>query len=167
MTRLFTLLIVALLGFPTLASADPAPSREDREVIEKKIETMRVYALTDALDLDEETAIRLFPSLKETDGPIRELHRTQKQNRRELKEAVQGGALDDDVVDALLEAISDTEIALIRAKAEQLAGLKDILSPDQRAKFFVSQEKFDREMRRKLREIRRERRMDRRCGGRE
>ena len=80
---------------------------------------------------------------------------------------MQGGELDDPTVDALLQSISDTEVALVRARAEQLEGLKEILSPGQRAKFFVAQEKFDREMRRKLREVRRERRMERRRGDRD
>ena len=167
MPRLITLLIATLLAFSTTAVAQEGPSAEEREVIEKKIQTMRVYALTDALDLDEETAIRLFPYLKETDGPIRKLHRTQKKNRRALKKAVQDGGLDDAAVDALLTAISDTEQALIRARVEQMDGLRDILSPEQRAKFFVAQEKFDRELRRKLREARRDRKMERRRGERE
>ena len=166
MSRL-ALFLAFTLAVPVLAFAqderpDGEPTTSERAEIENRIQMMRVFALTDALALDEATATRLFPYLRTGDERQRELHQEQKMAKQDLRKLVEAGGVTDSALDATVSRIADSEIALTKARQEQFAGLKTILTPDQRAKFFVAQQKFDREMRRRLREIRREERGDRR-----
>ncbi len=168
MSRLIALLFALTLAVPGVALAqDPHPMEDrpdegERDRIEQRIQMMRVYALTDALELDEETATKLFPYLREGDEKMRALHREQKDAKKRLRDLVQSDDVDDATLDEIVGVLASTEIELTKARKAQFMGLKRILSPDQRAKFFVAQERFDREVRRRMREIRRERRGDRR-----
>jgi len=169
MTRFLPLLVAAALALPAVASAqDPHPepmdhpSDEERAEIEQRIQMMRVYALTEALELDEETATRLFPYLREGDEKMRGLHHKQREAKRKLRALLESESIDDASLDEIVGSMAAVEIELTKARKTQFVGLKKILSPEQRAKFFVAQERFDREMKRRLREIRRERRGDRR-----
>jgi hypothetical protein len=162
--RLFLLLLLILPG-TALAQPGPEPDEEpgdQRADIEHRISMMRVFALTEALELDEDTAVRLFPYLRTGDQEMRELHQQQRAAKKRLRKLVESGEVDDKTLDATVGTLAGLEIELTKARKKQFLGLKSILTPDQRAKFFVAQERFDREMRGRLREIRRERRGHRR-----
>ena len=74
-TRTFLLLLL-LLALPGAALAqpgsDPQPdpqSDDGRADVEHRIQMMRVFALTEALELDEDTAVRLWHQPGATRGP--------------------------------------------------------------------------------------------------
>ena len=157
------LALTFLFGGSALAQEGPGdgPPPEDRAEIEQRIQMMRVYALTEALELDEETATRLFPYLRPGDAKMKELHEKQRATKRTLRKLVKSGEVDDATLDELVGTMAELEVELTQEREKQFLGLKAILTPQQRAAFFVAQERFDREMRRRLREIRRGRKGDR------
>jgi Spy/CpxP family protein refolding chaperone len=165
MPRLTPILVALALLVPALAFAqdrDGPPPKEDRAEIEQRIQMMRVFALTEALELDEATAVKLFPYLREGDASMRELHEKQRDAKRKLRKLVESADVDDATLDAIVGDIASIEIELTKARKTQFMGLKQILTPEQRGKFFVAQARFDREIRQRLREVRRERKGERR-----
>jgi hypothetical protein len=160
-----TALALTLSG-PGISYADghehsDAPRSERRAEIEHRIQMKRVEVLTEALDLDEETATLLFDHLQAGDTKIKELHAKKLKAKRSLRRLFKAESVTDDEVDELMGTLAAVEIALTQTRKTQFVGLKSILSPTERLLFMVTQEKFDRDMKRRMREVRRQRKGDR------
>src|SRR4051812_49157529 len=66
-------------------AADARPT--DAESVKQKIRTMRAYALTEALALDEMTASRLFPALASWDDAVDKIVSVRVETTRKLRKA--------------------------------------------------------------------------------
>jgi hypothetical protein len=124
-------------------------SPERREQIKKKIRTMRAFALTDELALDEPTAGKLFPVLSRYDDETDKLLEKRIDVQRRLRHA---DALRDN---RALERLVDEAIASQRAfrdlEDRRLAELRKILTPLQAAKLLVVLPNLERRIQKQLR----------------
>ncbi len=162
----FLTVLLFVLSPPGLALAEPPPHEgaeghaegEESQRMKERVRMMRMYALTEALELDEATAAKLFPYLRSGDETIHQLHDERRTHRRALHRMMKSEEVNAKALDKHIEALERLEIELARAKAEQIRGLKPILSPEQRLRFVVVQERFERRMRGMLREEQRRRR---------
>ena len=167
MTRLLLSLFAAALLLPASAQAEHPPpppedgqqeaSPEQREKLLKRIRLVRMYALTEALDLDEAIAAKLFPFLKEQDTKLKELHVTKRTHSKALRKMVRAGDFPQRAADEHIEALGRIEIAMAELHAAQTAGLKKILSTEQRVKYVMVREKLEHEIRKTIRQHRQER----------
>lgn len=161
--RLVSTLLVLLgsFGGPAFAAPPEAAADEDEEgprgELLERVRLLRMYALTEALELDETTAGRLFPYLKPGDEEIERLHGELRRHRGALRQLVRG-TIEAKVAEAHLSAVSDLERRLADARSRQLDGLKTILTVEQRARFYVAQARFEERVRDMIREARQERR---------
>jgi len=150
-----------LLAFPAWAEP-PGVDGEDgtarRAEMLKKIRMVRMYSLTEALDLDEATAAKLFPYLRKHDSQLEELQQRKHKSHRALRKMVKNNSFDEKAADSYLREISDANIAIATVEGEQLAGLGKILSTEQRVNFLLAKAQFER----KIREIMRDERQRRR-----
>ena len=129
-------LVLALVAGPALAQGPPPPpdggpppgSPEWEEMMER-IATVRIFKLTQALDLDEQTAIKLAAYLKDKDAERMEINAQRGRTAREIKEFLDGGATED-------------------ARAQEL------LTPTQQLQFVLANREFDREIREMIRKQR-------------
>ncbi len=167
--RLLITILALLLAAPAAAQPHdgpppdgPPPSAEEREKMLDRIRLMRMYALTEALELDEPTAAKLFPYLRQGDKAIEGLHEEQRTFKKQLRDMAQSGAYDDQVVTKLVRGISELDIAIAKERAKQVQGLGSILSSEQRVKFLLVRQRFEGEVREMLRDERRKRRSERR-----
>ena len=165
MTRLASLCLLLLaLASPAFAEPpDDGPPPMEEEM-KSRLRMMRMYALTEALELDEDTAARLFPYLRAGDEAMDQVHDKLRAERRALRDLAGKADLKDKDIDVHIAAIGALEEQMAALRAEQVDGLRDILSAEQRLRFVLTRAKVERELRRVLRERHREGRRDR--GGR-
>ena len=167
MTRLLLSLIAAALILPSTAWAEPPhpppedgaseASPEQREKLLKRIRLVRMYALTEALDLDEGTAAKLFPFLKAQDDKIKDLHSAKRKHSKELRKMVRNDDFPERAANEHITALGKVDVELAQAFAAQTEGLKRLLSTEQRVKFVMVREKLEREIRKTIRQHRKER----------
>ena len=170
--RLSALTLVAILLTAGAALAqDPAPEPrhradpEERERFEARLHLMRMVALTEALALDEATAAKLFPYLREGDEAQGAVHGEIREHRKALKAMAESNVFDDATIDEHIEALGTLEQRMAALRAEQVAGLKRILTAEQRVKFLLTRAHLERELRQVLRDHRQGERRERRERG--
>ncbi len=120
---------------------------ERREEIRKKIETVRIYRLTEELKLDQQTAAKLAALLGSVEQKRRELTREQMDTMRELHASVRAGNPDERKLKGLLEKLEKNQKGIAETREKEIKGLKDILTVEQQARYLIFQREFMREMR--------------------
>jgi hypothetical protein len=172
-SMIFTVLaiLLVLVGFPCLAEPptegrprgsegpglwdDESPQAiEKRKKIRERIELIRMWKLTDELDLNEETGANLFPLLRKYDEKWMELQRERRNIMKELRKAVEDEATSDEEIEAAMENAEENAAAVSDLLRQQRQELKGILLPRQQAKFILFQRKFQREIRKIIAEAR-------------
>ncbi len=140
-------LIFPILLF-TVAVAQENEASDPRAIIEK----IRIYRLTQELDLTTEQAIQFFPRLGELQKIDADFRVRQKDLLQELRGLVRNEAQDDEI----LRSLKQYEILLKDKVEQQLEKLKEIrvlLTPAQQAKYFIFQDDFEREIREMIKEV--------------
>lgn len=169
MTRFLLALLASLSLLVSAAYAEPPPDDDGpppmEEEMKSRLRMMRMYALTEALELDEETAARLFPYLRVGDEAMEEVHGKLRAERRVLRDLAGREDLTDAQIDVHIKAIGELEQQMAALRADQVDGLKGILTPEQRLRFVLTRAKVERELRRVLRERHRDERDERRERG--
>jgi len=130
------------------------PSKERMEQVRKRVEMVRIWKLTEVLDLDQETADRLFPILRKYDRKRMELQRERGQLRRQIRQMESGRSGEKVDAEKLLEGIENTRTRMMEIEEQQNRELKKVLTPEQMVKYISFEERFRREMKRMMRESR-------------
>jgi hypothetical protein len=152
------MLLFFMLGSSSTVMAEPRgdfdapPTKEQMEKVRSRIETLRMWKLTKALDLDEKTSAQLFPLLNKYDKKRADLERTLRDNIRELRESLSGKR--EGQVRSILEKLEQNHKAMQGIKDAEWDELKGILTVEQQARFILFQLEFEREIRRIIDETR-------------
>lgn len=118
------------------------------------IETIRIWKMTEALDLNEDQAAKLFPRLAQLEASRREFQRRQRLLRDELAGLLKHRPLQDEEIKARLEQLDRAE-ADFRGREQAIkGGLRSILSPEQQARLALFEDRFETEMRRVIQNLR-------------
>lgn len=150
-TFLFVLLIIAFMTMPATAQdGPPMPEGKHRE----RLEQLRRIKMIEALDLNEEQAVRLAVREKDFRDKERGLLDQRKQMLQELKSLVENGA-DDNALRGQLGKIDEIGTRIVREKHSYILSLNDFLSMEQIAKMVLFEQKFAQEVRRLLEKARR------------
>jgi Spy/CpxP family protein refolding chaperone len=148
-------------GGPGLESNEPPPPFEKRGEVRKRIELIRMWKLTEELNLTEETGTKLFPILHKYDEKRMELHKERRNTMNELRKALKDEATTDEAIEAAMDKWEKSAFAEFDLMRQQREELKGVLSPRQQAKFVLFQRKFHREIRKIISEARERRRRPR------
>ena len=134
---------------PAPAPAPGVPNAQRREEIKKKIRSLRAYALTTELSLDEKTGARLWPVLAKYDDEIDKLlqQRVDLQHRLKTSDQLKDAKAQDRLVD---DAIANQK-AFWSVEERRLAELRKILTPAQTARLLVVLPAFERKIQNQLR----------------
>jgi hypothetical protein len=153
-------------GGPAFEGDEPLPPFEKKEEIRKRIALIRMWKLTEELDLTEETGAKLFPILHKYDEKRTELRRERHTIMNQLRKALENVATSDKEIEAAMDKIDENVLAASDLIHQQRQDLKGVLSVRQQAQFILFQTKFHREIRKIIAEARerkvRARRNDRR-----
>jgi hypothetical protein len=135
---------------------DGPPSGARKEKIRKRIETMKMWKLTQALDLDEKLASRLFPLLHEYDRKREGVEREIRKDIASLKAVIE--THDESGMKEIIASLEKKHDALQRLGDEERSSLREILTVEQQAKYLIFKMEFKREIRKMIAESRRKRR---------
>lgn len=158
--HIFKILLSLFLvfGFALTGAAEPRedferpPSKEQRERVRKRIETLKMWKLTKALDLDEKTSAQLFPLLNKYDRRRVEIEEALRSGMNELKESLREKR--EASLKNILEKLEENHRAMQRINDEERGELKKILTIEQQARFIVFHQEFEQEIKRIIAEAR-------------
>ena len=87
MMRWLVMIVFALSSATAIAQPSPDRAAQRRERIKERIRALRAYTLTAELQLDEQTAAKLFPALKKFDDEFDKLLEQRMDIQRRLEAA--------------------------------------------------------------------------------
>ncbi len=156
--------IIGALSLPAFALQGPAGGQEDvmkydhrpghggeiseakREELRKKIEAVRIWRLTEELKLDANSAAKLSAYLSSFDQQRRAIQHDQMATMRDLRRLLNASKPDESKLKTAIEKLEKNRHALQESREKEIAGLKNILSTEQQARFLLFQQEFRREM---------------------
>ena len=122
-------------------------SDEKRAEIRKKIETVRIWRLTEALKLDANTSARLSSLLSSLDQQRREIQREQTGTLIMLQQSLRSPKIEESRIKSDLDKLEKNYRAMQDLKYKEMSGLKKILTIEQQGRYVIFQQEFMREMR--------------------
>lgn len=125
---------------------DAPPSPERREQIRKKIEALRVWRMTEVLDLDEKTAAKFLPAISALSHKRNELTRDNLETMRELRIYLKADKPDEIKIRSALDRLENIHHELTNIREKENNAAKDHLSIEQQAKYIIFQQEFQREI---------------------
>lgn len=142
---------LALAG-PVLAQ--PGPGGPPLTPTSRKLEALRIWRLTQDLDLSEDQAALFFPKIKE----MRELRHEHRRMRRalldDLEKLLAADPVDPTRLTPILDSLETIEENQREAELSLRREINAILSIEQQARLYVFEAGFDRQTRRVINQIR-------------
>lgn len=129
--------------------------RDDERRRPEQLEALRIWKMTEYLKLDEKQAMEFFPALQQHQAQMAALDSSEHIIHQKLHEAIKSEKVDQDFIDAQINAIVKLDNQRQQLRTEFLKSLSQYLTPEQQAKFLV----FDRRFRQALQSMVRKRDM--------
>jgi len=125
--------------------ADPQKMRD-------RISTVKMWKLTEYLDLSEEQAEKFFPRTREHQKEIDKIVQRRRQHYEDFQQKIDDGGIKAGDVERYVAEAARLDKALIDLRTRHLQGMKDLLNDGQLARFAVFNEYFRRQIGQHLRE---------------
>lgn len=125
-----------------------------REEIERRIRTVRIALITEELDLDEETAIKLAPLLNEWDAVQRRRGQRMRQIHDDLERMLADPKTPEVQVAAKMDEFWDMEEEALKERQDVFKDIGKVLSTEQQARLMLFVPKFRRQVHQLMRDWR-------------
>jgi len=132
----------------------PHEAQVERERIKERIEMIRIWKMTETLDLTKKQGDQLFSPLGEFEKRRKELFEERDRVMRELANTARGENPDEEVLKELLKQLERFPVGLDKLREEEMLVVKGVLTTVQQARYIVFKETFDRELRNIIRDSR-------------
>jgi len=140
---IFVFICIPLMSL--LAQVEQPPPIEDSKAL-KKIEAIKIWKLTELLDLDEQQSDKFFPRLRSLEKQRRNAFQTRKKHLDNLRKLLGNQAADSKLLAQINKIMSfDKQSKLEETKLRQ--EVMSVLSIKQQAKLLLFEEKFTKEVR--------------------
>jgi Spy/CpxP family protein refolding chaperone len=126
------LISLSLISAPLFAQEDFPPDRRERVL--ERIEMMRMWKMTEDLELTEREGSILFPFLRELEQERKEFDRERRIVLHELRATVRGENPDHGVINELLEKLARIREELRRLDNREYEKVREVLNPEQVAR---------------------------------
>ena len=154
------LMIVTAIAIilPLLCQAQPRPDRpmmqkHRRAEIESKMRTMKIWKLTEELDLTEEQAARFFPVMNEMEDKQREIDRERDEILEKLGELVWKQDPEAGEINRLLDQLEASQGKIAELRKQFRKDVSGILDSAQMGKLVLFNHHFPEVMRGLIREL--------------
>jgi Spy/CpxP family protein refolding chaperone len=140
-------------GPPHHLGGSPASTAE-RKKIRENIETLRMYKLLEALNLTSEQSAEFLPALNEFQDAKRKFQDDRRAFLKELEDALESEKIDENKLEQTLTALEDTREQFQAEFVKFLQKARAVLTPQQRARLQLFEERFERRLRESIRQMR-------------
>ncbi len=154
-TTLKTLILLFLIC--GVASPQPVP----RERVRERIEIIRMWKLTEALNLSQEQSMRFFPLFNQWEGKSHQLDEERNGLLDELELVLAQERPKEKEIRTLLQRLEENQAKKVKEQRDFWLHASEILTVRQRAEYLIFQRDFERRIKEIIRDIR-ERRIERR-----
>lgn len=122
-------------------------TEQQREVVRKKVEAVRLARLTETLQLDEKTAAKFIPVITAIEQKRRQLMKENQETMRELKIMLHASPPDESKLKIAINAIEKTRHEIASLREKEYSAARDNLTVTQMARYLLFNQDFQREMR--------------------
>jgi len=126
--------------------------RTDSQRRRDRLSTVKMWKLTEYLDLSEEQAEKFFPRTREHQKEMDKIVQQRRQHYEDFQQKIDDGGIEARDVDLYVAETARLDKALIDLRTRHLQGMKDLLNDEQLARFAVFNEHFRRQIGQHLRE---------------
>lgn len=141
-------MVMALLVAHGIFAQPGGPPHMRRGQTPEQLETLRIWKMTEFLDLSEEQATRFFPAFRNHREKMGQLDSAVADLQGSIGDQLGQNGVDQKYVDQKRKELSDLRQQQLKEEIRFLEELPEYLTPDQQAKFII----FDRRFRRALRD---------------
>ena len=124
----------------------------DPQRMRERLSAVKIWKLTEYLDLSEEQAGKFFPRTREHQKEMDKLIQQRHQLYGDFQKKINDGKVSARDVDRYVAETTRLDKALIELRAKHIQGLKDVLTDEQLARFAVFNEHFRRQIGQHLRD---------------
>ena len=151
-------LVLTFMAAATLAWARPD---QNRQRMREKFETLKMWKVMDALNLNSQTALKVFPIIREMDEKRMNLREKQRNLMKKIGDLSKGTDNPAGNVGTLANQIFDINEQIAALPREEFKKLKGILTEKQLAQYILFQQHFRKEFIRQWLRGKRDRRFPR------
>ncbi|RJP74702.1 MAG: periplasmic heavy metal sensor [Candidatus Zixiibacteriota bacterium] len=148
-------IVLALaVALPALGAAQPRgnPPGPRREDIRERVRTMKVWKLTEELNLSQEQAARFFPLMNAMEAQVEKLDDQRREHLDRLAEMVREEKADAGKINSLLEEVEKLEARQLEARQQFRRDAADVLRPEQLGRMVLFNMRFPELVRELIRE---------------
>ena len=148
------LTIAGVIALSSVAVAQPKwgggrrgegpPRNEDRARMRERIHMMKMWKLTEVLELDEQTTAKLFPLMREFAVKQQELRTKRGEIVKQMRQELDKDVPDSAVFGPLIDEFKQNELAIVEARITRLDDMSKLLGDEQVAKVIALISKFER-----------------------
>jgi hypothetical protein len=142
---MFAILVCALVALPAWSFAHNDMDRYDQKDDNwQKLQSFRVWTIIDTLGLDasSEKGIALLEIINKTAEKDREYYQARMANSEALHKALERQPIDEAEVARIVEEFDRLNAGQLELKAKEAEAIKKLLTPLERAKLMIADEKF-------------------------
>ncbi len=149
MKKMFLPVIIIFILFSSSYSQQRMRQGQDQRPIQR-IEQWERLKLIDALNLNEETAVRFFARRHENQKKMKEILDRRDDAIRDIEDEIRNGDQNDALYKDKVNALLSLENNISKERENFIRSLSDLLSPMQIAKLVVFESRFRKEVRETL-----------------
>lgn len=137
----YTLLALVLMANGLFGQDDFKPMNPERR---ERMESLRIWKMTEFLELSSDQSVLFFPKLREYEKSIRSDQEGQREIIRRINEKIEREAdrIGQDDVRKYTQQMTDFEKRIIDKKQKFILDLSDVLTPEQQMKFIIFDSNF-------------------------
>jgi len=137
----YTLLALVLMANGLFGQDDFKPMNPERR---ERMESLRIWKMTEFLELSSDQSVLFFPKLREYEASIRSDQEGQREIIRRINEKIEREAdrIGQDDVRKYTQQMTDFEKRIIDKKQKFILDLSDVLTPEQQMKFIIFDSNF-------------------------
>ena len=124
----------------------PRRRQADSQRMRDRLSAVKMWKITEYLDLSEEQAEKFFPRTREHQKEMDKLIQRRRQLYEDFQQKIDDGKVGTENVDRYIAETTRLDKALIELRTKHLQSLKDILTDEQLARFAVFNEHFRRQI---------------------
>ncbi len=151
------LLLLALMAPVIGLSQPPREQRKFRDhrrgEIEQRVHTMKIWKLTEELELSEDQAAKFFPVMNVLDQQMEDIEKKRQEALEKLSDLVWDQKAEAQNIKQILTDLENFEEQQLKLKKQFRADVSDILEPDQLGKMVLFNMRFPEVIRGVIREF--------------